>query len=208
MKSRFRFFRLTSGQSLVETALMMPLILMLTLNAVNFGYFFFVTVNLAASPRSAALYSIQGSSSPTSSALPPAPSSTDKQTSASTNTLSVAHLLYQDMIGALASPQTKASAQICTAALGQNPKTNKWQCVTCSTYSGNCSAPFDSPGGTDYTDPEASFVMNRIDVHYQFSPLINGTPFNIVLLASPVCTSTGGSVNCTFHTKSSMRALN
>jgi Flp pilus assembly protein TadG len=208
MKSRFQFFRLASGQSLVETALMMPLVLMLTLNAVNFGYFFFVAVNLAASPRSAALYSIQGSSSPTSSALPPAPSSNDSQTSASTNTLSVAHLLYQDMIGALASPQTNASAQICTAALGQNSKNNKWQCVTCSTYTANCTAPFDSPGGVDYTDPESLFVMNRVDVTYQFAPLINGTPFNILLLGAPVCTSTSGSVSCTFHRKSSMRALN
>jgi Flp pilus assembly protein TadG len=208
MKSRFRFFRFTSGQSLVETALMMPLVLMLTLNAVNFGYFFFVAVNLAASPRSAALYSIQGPSSPTSTALPPAPSGNDTQTSASTNTLSVAYLLYQDMIGAVASPQTSASANICTAALGQNPKTNKWQCVTCSSYSGNCSAPFDSPGGVNYTDPEPLFVMNRIDLNYRFTPLINGTPFNIVVLAAPACSSSGGSVSCTFHMKSSMRALN
>ena len=31
-----------SGQSLVETVLMLPLLLLLLLNAVNFGYFFFV----------------------------------------------------------------------------------------------------------------------------------------------------------------------
>ena len=208
MKSRLSFFRLTSGQSLVETALMMPLVLGLTLNAINFGYFFFVAVNVAASPRSAALYSIQGTSSPVAAALPPAPSGNDKQTAASTNTLSVAHLLYQDMIGALASPQTNASLTICTAALGQNPKTGKWQCVTCSGYTSACSAPFDSPGDANYTDPEATFVMNRIDVNYTFSPLINGTPFNIVVLAAPACSSSGGSVSCTFHMKSSMRTLN
>lgn len=208
MKSRLPFFRLTSGQSLVETALMMPLMLMLTLNAVNFGYFFFVAVNLAAAPRSAALYSIQGTSSPTSAALPPAPSGNDKQTSASTNTLSVAYLLYQDMTGALASPQTSGSLQICTAALGQDSKTSKWQCVTCSSYSAACTAPFDSPGGVNYTDPETSFVMNRVDVTYQFTPLINGTPFNIAVLAAPICSSSAGSVSCTFHRYSSMRALN
>ena len=36
------------GQSLVETVLLMPLVLLIVLNVVNFGYFFVVAVNLAA----------------------------------------------------------------------------------------------------------------------------------------------------------------
>ncbi len=40
--------RRSQGQSLVETVLLMPLLLLIILNVVNFGYFFVVAVNLAA----------------------------------------------------------------------------------------------------------------------------------------------------------------
>jgi Flp pilus assembly protein TadG len=43
LKSRLR--SRDGGQSLVETALVLPLFLLITFNAVNFGYFFFVAVN-------------------------------------------------------------------------------------------------------------------------------------------------------------------
>jgi hypothetical protein len=52
------------GQAMVETALIVPLLLGLVLNAVNFGYFFLVALNLTASPRSGVEYSILGASTP------------------------------------------------------------------------------------------------------------------------------------------------
>ena len=63
------------GQSLVETALVVPMLVLLVLNVVNFGYFFWVTTNLTAASRSATLYAIMGGSTPSSSPLPPAGSS-------------------------------------------------------------------------------------------------------------------------------------
>jgi uncharacterized membrane protein len=51
-------------------------------------------------------------------------------------------------------------------------------------------------------------VLNQVDVAYTFSPLINGSIFNIFILATPVCSSTGGSVSCTFHRQVLMRAMN
>src|SRR5215467_13561520 len=93
------------GQSLVETALMLPLLLVLILNVVNLGYFFLVAINLTGSARISTLYSIMGSATPSSSQLPPPGSSS--------NLLSVTYLAYQDMTGALWNP-TGASVQICS----------------------------------------------------------------------------------------------
>ena len=56
--------RAQAGQSIVETVLMMPVLLMFLLNAVNFGYFFFTITNLAAAPRMGVEYSIMGGATP------------------------------------------------------------------------------------------------------------------------------------------------
>ena len=62
--------RSSRGQSLVETALMLPLLIMIVLNVVNLGYFYLVIVNLTGTARTATLYSIAGSATPAASALP------------------------------------------------------------------------------------------------------------------------------------------
>ena len=43
--------RNNSGQALVETALILPVMLLVLLNAVNFGYFYLVALNLTAAAR-------------------------------------------------------------------------------------------------------------------------------------------------------------
>ena len=184
----------SSGQSLVETALVLPVLLMLLFNAVNFGYFFLVAVNIAAAPRTGVTYSIQGFSSPAAEALPAAgPSSATK---------SVAYLTYQDMTGAIYSP-SNTPVQVCSQALGLNSAGTTSQTAKCASYGSTYSFP-----GPD-SDPESpDFVLNRIDVAYSFTPLINGTPFNIFTLASPICSSSSGSVTCTFHRAVEMRAMN
>ena len=53
-----------SGQSLIETALILPLLLLLAFNAINFGYFFFVALNITSAPRSGVQYAILGGASP------------------------------------------------------------------------------------------------------------------------------------------------
>ncbi len=184
----------TSGQSLVETALLLPMLLMLLFNAMNFGYFFLIAINIAAAPRSGVSYSIQGNASPTASALPAAgPSST---------TTSVAYLTYQDLTGAIYAPST-TPVQVCSAALGLNSAGTSTQTAKCTSY-GSAYA-FPSPA----SDPEApAFVLNEVDVAYTFTPLINGSMFNIFTLASPTCSSNSGAVSCTFHRKVLMRAMN
>jgi len=53
-----KFVRGDSGQALIETVLLVPLLLAIILNAVNFGYFFLMALNITSSARSSALYSI------------------------------------------------------------------------------------------------------------------------------------------------------
>ncbi len=209
MQDRTHGMRSSRGQSLVETAIMLPLMLFLVLNAVNFGYFFLMMVNLTGASRSAATYSIEGSATPAATPLPPSGSSTNNLA----GTLSVSYLAYQDMTGAIGSP-TGASVQVCSPiningsnsgvnGTGANLKSN---CVTCT---GNTCGSVGTGSPVPSADPEApSFVLNRVDILYTFTPIIPGTPFNIALLASPACTvGGGGSVTCTFRRTAQMRAM-
>ena len=188
-----------AGQSLVETVLMLPLLLLVLLNAVNFAYFYLVTLNLTAASRTGSLYAMIGSATPAGTALPPA---------AGTSSLTASYLTYQDMTGALNAPGN-ATIQVCSAALGVNGSGSSQaaNCETC-TSSTSCSATAGTGSPAPDSDPEApTFVLNRVDVSYSFSPIIPGTPFGLALLPFSVCTSSGGSVTCTFHRHLSMRAM-
>ena len=199
----------TRGQSLIETAIMLPLMLFLVLNAVNFGYFFLMTINLTGASRTAGTYAIMGSSTPSASVLP--------ASGPSTNLLSVTYLTQQDLTGAVSNP-TSASIQICSpiningsgSGVNGSGTSQKSNCVTCTGSS--CGAvgtgtpqPDTDPENTATTTP---FVLSRVDIDYTFTPIIPGSPFNIPLLASPICSSSGGSVTCTFHRMVEMRTMN
>jgi hypothetical protein len=62
----------SAGQALIETILMLPIIVTIVLNAINFGYFFLMALNITASARSTGLYSITGDETPAAIAVPPA----------------------------------------------------------------------------------------------------------------------------------------
>ena len=188
-----------TGQSLVETVLMLPLLLLVLLNAVNFAYFYLVALNLTAASRTGALYAMIGSSTPAGTALPPA---------AGTSSLTASYLTYQDMTGALNAPGS-ATVQVCSAGLGVNGtgSSQTAKCETC-TSSTTCGATPGTGSPAPDADPEApTFVLNRVDVIYTFTPIIPGTPFGLALLPLSACTASGGSVTCTFHRQVSMRAM-
>jgi hypothetical protein len=185
-----------SGQALIETAIILPLILLLILNIINFGFFFVVALNLTASPRSGVEYSILGFQTPGSLSLPSAgpPSATD----------TISYLSQQDLTGALSAP-TGATIQVCSSTVGLS-STGVALCVSCTGSScGTASAGSPTPA----SDPEApTFTLHRVDVDYTFSPPIPGTPFGLALLPLGVCSSSGGTVTCRFHRQVSMRAMN
>src|SRR5713101_305516 len=109
--------RKSQGQSLVETALMLPLLLLLVCNVVNLGYFFLVIVNLTGASRSSALYSIEGSYTPYAQQEPPSGTGTGGTGSGGILATpgTVAYTVYQDLNGAVWNPTNSSnSIQVCT----------------------------------------------------------------------------------------------
>lgn len=166
-----------SGQGLLETALFLPLLVLLAAFAVDFGYFFIVAANLSSSSRNAVEYSIQGYDSPSQSSLPSA--------GPPSNTVSVAAVAVGDMSG-MASASTTTAVEVCSKEVGVT--NNVTECI------------HYGPAGTSYTpgtDPEApTFLMNRVDVTYTVQPPIPLSIFSVSLIPS-----------LTFHRQVSMRAL-
>jgi len=75
------------GQSLLETAVAMPLLLGIAFNLINLGYFWFMVLTLAAAPRQGVQYSAQGGQAITSTSIP--------------STTTVSNLVYENMTHAV-----------------------------------------------------------------------------------------------------------
>ena len=207
----------TRGQSLVETALVLPILVLIVLNVVNLAYFFLVTTNLTAAARSAALTSIEGSYSPY--ALQEPPSGTSGST-VTTTPGTVAYTAYQDMTGALWNPTNSSnSIQVCTqvntnsgtgSGINGSGSSQVANCVACTSGSG-CGAANSYLGNpAPSADPEApNFVLNQVDITYCFNTLIGGAIFNIPLQASSLCNSGSvcGAGQCQFTRRARMRSM-
>ena len=189
--------RNNSGQALVETVLILPVIMLVLLNAVNFGYFYLVALNLTSASRTASLYAMIGSATPAGTALPAA---------TGTSNVTASYLAYQDLTGSLISPGN-AKIQVCSAYLGVTGTGSSQvaQCQTCTTSASGSALACGATGAgspAPDSDPEApTFVLNRVDVTYSFSPIIPGAPFGLAVLS----TCPGGT--CTFSRHLSMRAM-
>jgi hypothetical protein len=199
---RYKAGRPAAGQALMEFVLMVPILLMIVLNAINFAYFFLMALNITSSARSSGLYSITGSATPAAIALPPA--------GTTTTTTSVSYVAYQDLTGAVYAPSdSNTGVQVCSPSVGVNSAGTTSERSACSTF--GLTASYSSPDpdpelNADSTAP--AFLLNRVDVVYQFRPPIPLMPLNILTLAGPNCTSTGGVVTCTFYRHVEMRAMN
>lgn len=198
--------RKSRGQSLLETILMMPLMIGIVLNAANLGYFFFVVVNLTAGTRTAAEFAMVGPNSPGGTAYAPVCS-----TCTGTGP-DIATVLYNSLGGAVANAATNVTVTVCSPSVlvtagGVTSGTTKGyaNCWTCS-KSGTCDkAGTAGSSSTSDLDPEnttAGFVLTRVQVQYQFKPLIPGSVFNLVFLNSLF---SGGQY--TFYRSIEMRAM-
>jgi hypothetical protein len=168
------------GQSLLEVAAFLPLLVLCAAYAVDFGYFFIVSANLTSSTRSAAEYSIQGYESPGQTTLPSA--------GPSSSTSSVAALALGDLAG-LANSATQTSVQVCSKSIGVTGNV-----TNCSSYGPTVST---STSTAAQTDPEApTFLLNRVDVTYTVQPPIPLNFFNVSLLPT-----------LSFHRYVSMRVM-
>ena len=185
-RSIFSSWSRESGQSLIETALILPLLLLIAFNAINFGYFFFVALNLTSAPRSGVQYAILGYSTPGQLVQPPA--------GPSNNQASVSYLTYQDIRGVLPN-SAGALVQVCSSMVGvTNPGTINQKSACTSFGSG------PAPSGPA-TDPEAPmFILARVDVVYQMQPLI--PPFELLGIQLAILPS------MSIHRQVSMREMN
>jgi len=194
-----RLHRRTQGQSIIETALLMPIMLLIAFNAINFGYFFFVAVNLAAAPRAGVQYSILGFATPESWAIPPpGPSGTSCPSGASDVSPYVCTLVYQDMVGVLANA-SGATVRVCSSMAGTPTGTGVNKIAACQTFGGGTVVGSPAP------DPEAPyFLLSRVDVQYAVSPIIPA--FQLPTPAGPISLTIIPNLN--FRRQVSMREMN
>jgi len=199
---RFITGQRASGQALMETVLVMPVLLTVVLNAVNFAFFFLMALNITSSARSSGTYSIMGGATPATIAIPLA--------GPVTTTTSVSYIAYQDLTGAVYSPTTtNTGVQVCSPSVGvlnAGTATQQSKCSQLGMAESYAAADPDLELNSAGTVP--AFMLNRVDVAYQFTPPIPLMPFNIIVLASPACTSSGGVVTCLFYRHTEMRAMN
>jgi TadE-like protein len=192
--------RSDSGQSLLETILVIPLLLLIVANAINFGYFFLMALNLSAASRSSTLYSIMGSASPPSTSYPSA--------GPTTSTLSVSYLTYQDLTGSVYDPSGSASVQVCSPSIGVRNGGTTTETAACSSFPSGTTFPApDSDPELNAGNTAPAFILQRVDIKYTFTPPLPAMPFNLIILPTPACSSSGGNVSCTFYRHSEMRGM-
>jgi Flp pilus assembly protein TadG len=149
------------GQSLLETAVSLPLLLGIAFNLINVGYFWFMVLALSAAPRQGVQYSTQGGQAVTSS---------------SPSTTLVSNLVYENMTNAVhGATSANTSVRVCSSAKGVTSS----GIALCDSFGPSFSFPAVA------ADPEApGFVLNRVDVEYTVTPIIPGPAFNVVLPAN------------------------
>lgn len=147
------------GQSLLETALSMPLLLGVAFNIINFSYFWFMILTLSAAPRMGVQYATQGGQSSSTSSGPSA--------------TAVSTLVYDNMTNAVVGSTTSNTAvRVCSNSVG----VGSGGVAQCQSFGPAFSF------STVAADPEQPvFVLNRVDVEYTVKPLIPGTAFSVIL---------------------------
>ena len=142
----------TSGQAIVEYALMVPLIFLLIVNAFNFSGFIYCWLTVADAVRAAADYASEDSSTATSPATP---------------TVAAITTLVQNATAGLPDYSTlNPTVTVCENNNGT---------VTTFGSTSACPAGVTNPPG----DPESSALYATVaaDVTYTFSPVIAGSAF-------------------------------
>ena len=148
-----------NGQSIIESAVLVPFLIILLFNAVNIGYYFTIALHLSTAPRQGVEYSIQGPVSQQQANLPGA--------------TAVYNIVQGDISGAVAAIPSPMS-QVCSASIGLINTGTSTQTADCTQYNSFTAVTPDS-------DPESpALVLNRVDIQYTIPPLIPGTLFNIV----------------------------
>ena len=166
------------GQSLLEAAMAMPLLLAIGFNAINFGYFWTMVLVLSTAPRMGAQYATQGGAV--------------VQVPGDPTTTQVSNLVYQNVAGEFGGTTANVEVRVCSKSQGVTG-TGASQLAKCGSTLGPSLITFSAVPA----DPEAPlYVLDSVDVAYTFKPPIPGTFFGVVLPS-----------NLTFHRATYMRSL-
>jgi Flp pilus assembly protein TadG len=148
------------GQSLLETAVTMPLLLAIAFNLINVGYFWIIVLSLSAASRQGVQFASQGGAAATTISAP--------------TTAAVSDLVYENLTNAINGATTSnVAVRVCSSAKGVDPATGV---ALCDQF--GPAFPFSAPAA----DPESPvYVLNRVDVGYTVTPIIPGTAFGVLL---------------------------
>jgi Flp pilus assembly protein TadG len=179
-----KLWRGQRGQSVIEMALIVPLLMLLVFAAVDYGYYFIVAAGLTSSARNATEYAIQGFASPSSgyssATMPSPPPAGSISTVGSVAALAVADLKSFPL------STTQTTVQVCSSTV-----TSKGT-VACQTWGAS------SKSWTPHTDPEPTkFQLYRVDILYHISP-----PLPITFLGHNLVPT------YQFHRMAEMRGMN
>ena len=148
------------GQSLLETAVTMPLLLAIAFNLINVGYFWIVVLSLSAASRQGVQFATQGGAAATTISAP--------------GTAAVSDLVYENVTNAINGVTTSnVAVRVCSNAKGVDSTTGV---ALCDQF--GPAFTFSAPAA----DPESPvYVLNRVDVGYTVTPIIPGTAFGVLL---------------------------
>lgn len=158
-----------SGQSLLELAVSIPLLMCIAFNTINFAYYWFAVLALSAAPRQAAEYSSQGG------AATGAPS----YITSSPSVAGVCNILAENFGNAVLKSSSftcgsgNVQIRICSSANGVNSDGT----TKCTNY-GPSLVSFASV----QADPEQPlFAMQRVDIVWRVVPPIPGSAFHLII---------------------------
>lgn len=156
-----------SGQSLLELAVSIPLLMGIAFNTINFAYYWFAVLALSAAPRQAVQYASQGSYATGSPSF----------VTSSPSVTSVCNVLAENFGNAVLKSSSftcgsgNVQIRICSSANGINSDGT----TQCTSY-GPSLVTFPAV----LADPEQPlFAMQRVDIVWHVKPPIPGTAFNI-----------------------------
>jgi Flp pilus assembly protein TadG len=166
-------FNSCSGQSLLEFAIMLPLMFLLVVNVVNFGGLLYACITVSNSARAGAAYMTLGPASAQGPVLP--------------STTLVTAVVNADLssLPYAGDPATKVTICSNNGGKAQSPE--------------SCTPPVNPATGAMYADPESSTsVLGTVQVKYTYCPFIPFWEFPSLHIHStlPSCSfSTGGNIS-------------
>lgn len=159
----------SSGQSLLEFAMLFPLMFLLVVNVVNFGGLFYSYITVTNASRAGAEYMMMGPASVYGPGFP--------------SVSAVQYAVRADMVSLPYS--SSATVAVCSNNQGsaQDPQT--------------CTPPTDPATGAMYTDPQYhTSVLGTVEVNYTYCPFIKFWNYPALGIYStlPSCTVVAGNV--------------